>query len=100
MTRIRKFFFLALLVGAIILAAGFAWLNPDSISLDLGVAVVETRIAYAFIACFALGWMLGWLAVLGWVIRLAGQGRRQKKAARLAEAEADSLRKLSIADDT
>jgi uncharacterized membrane protein YciS (DUF1049 family) len=99
MTRIRKLFLLVLLLAAFVLAAGFAWLNPNSVALDLGVAVVETRIAYAFIACFVLGWLLGLLAALGWVVRLAGQGRRQKKAARLAEAEADSLRKLSIADD-
>jgi hypothetical protein len=39
------------------------------------------------------------LSALGWVVRLATQGRKDRKAAQRAEADAESLRRLSITDD-
>ena len=56
--------------------------------------------AYAFIACLAIGWLLGLLSALGWVMKLAARSRKERRAAKLAEAEAESLRKLSVVDDT
>ena len=51
-------------VWLVLLAAAFAWLNPQSITLDLGFGVVETPVAYAVIACLAVGWILGFITSL------------------------------------
>ncbi|KPK58397.1 MAG: hypothetical protein AMJ59_15425 [Gammaproteobacteria bacterium SG8_31] len=100
MSKLRKYLILIVILAAIVLAAGFAWLNPHSIQLDLGIGLVETPVAYAFIACLAIGWLLGLLSALGWVMKLAARSRKERRAAKLAEAEAESLRKLSVVDDT
>lgn len=100
MTKLRTVFLLAAIAVAVLIASAFAWLNPQSVTVDIGVAVIETRIAYAFIVTFALGWAFGLIATLGWLVRLAGQNRRQKRAARLAEAELENLRKIPVADDS
>jgi uncharacterized membrane protein len=99
MSRFRVIVLLVVIVAAIGLAAMFAWLNPESIVVDLGVGVVQARIAYVVIASLALGWLLGLLSTLGWILRNASRNRRQRRAARIAEAELESLRKLSPADD-
>jgi hypothetical protein len=39
------------------------------------------------------------LSALGRVVRTAAQGRKDRKAAQRAEADAESLRRLSISDD-
>ena len=99
MSKLRTVFFLLAVAAAVLVASAFTWLNPQSVTIDIGIAVVETRIAYAFIVTFALGWAFGLVATAGWLLRLAGQSRRQKRAARLAEAELENLRKIPIADD-
>jgi uncharacterized membrane protein YciS (DUF1049 family) len=99
MSKLRTVFFLLAVAAAVLIASAFAWLNPQSVTIDIGVALVETRIAYAFIVTFALGWAFGLLATLGWLLRLAGQNRRHKRAARLAETELENLRKIPVADD-
>ena len=99
MSKLRTVFFLLAVALAVLVASAFAWLNPQSVTIDIGVAVVETRIAYAFIVTFALGWAFGLVATVGWLLRLAGQNRRQKRAARLAETELENLRKIPVADD-
>lgn len=99
MRKLRSYFVLILIVAAILLAATFAWLNPQSMTLDLGVAVIETPVAYAFIGCLAMGWLLGLLTTLGWVVRLAARSRRERKAAKQAESEARNLRRLTVSDD-
>ena len=99
MSKLRTIGLLVIAILAIAIAAAFAWLNPHSVQLDLGLGVIETPVAYALIASFAVGWLFGLLVALGRIVRLAGRSRREKRAARLAEAEAASLRQLSVADD-
>lgn len=99
MTKFRRYLVIIAIVAAVLLAACFAWLNPQSITLDLGVAVIETPVAYAVIACLAIGWLLGLLSAMGRMVRLASRGRKDRKAAQRAEADAESLRRLSITDD-
>jgi uncharacterized membrane protein YciS (DUF1049 family) len=99
MSKLRAVFLLFAIAVAVLIASAFAWLNPQSVTVDIGLAVVETRIAYAFIVTFALGWAFGLLATLGWLLRLASQNRRQQRATRLAEAELENLRKLPVTDD-
>ncbi len=60
MSKLRTVFFLLAVALAVLVASAFAWLNPQSVTIDIGVAVVETRMAYAFIVTFALGWRSGW----------------------------------------
>lgn len=88
------------LVGfaVIVIAAGFAWLNPDTASMDLGVGVYELPLAYVVIASFALGWFFGLLAAAIWVFKAAGQRRRIARQLRLAEAEVTNLRSMPDAD--
>ena len=86
MTKLRRYLVLIAILLAVLLAAAFAWLNPQSITLDLGFGVVETPVAYAVIACLAVGWILGLLSALGRVVRTAAQGRKDRKAAQRAEA--------------
>ena len=99
MTKLRAVFLLLAIAVAVLIASAFAWLNPQSVTVDIGFAVVETRIAYAFIFTFALGWAFGLIATLGWLLRLVSQNRRQQRATRLAEAELENLRKLPATDD-
>ncbi len=99
MSRFRNILVIVVILAAIALAAVFAWLNPQSFDLDLGVAVIHTRIAYAVIATLAIGWILGLLSALGWVVRLASRNRKQRREARIAETELENLRKISVADD-
>lgn len=82
----------------VLISAGFAWLNPERISLDLAFGVVDTPVAYAFIACFALGWLFGLLTIGVWAIRSARQRRKLARQLRLAEAEVTNLRQLPAAD--
>jgi uncharacterized integral membrane protein len=98
-TKLRRYLVLIAILVAVLLAAAFAWLNPQSITLDLGFGVIEAPVAYAVIACLAVGWILGLLSAMGRVVRMAAQGRKDRKAARRAEADAESLRRLSISDD-
>lgn len=99
MTRFRNIIITVLAIVALLVAAMFAWYNPQPVELDLGATVVEAPLAYIVIAGLALGWLLGMLSALGWIIRLASRNRRERRATRLAETELESLRKLSADDD-
>jgi uncharacterized integral membrane protein len=80
------------------IAAGFAWLNQGTISLDLGVGVYEIPVAYAIIGAFALGWLFGLAAASVWMLKAAGQRRQVARQLRLAEAEVANLRRMPDAD--
>lgn len=85
-------------IASIAVAAGFAWLNPGVITLDLGVGVYEIPTAYVVIAAFALGWAFGLFISAIWVFRAAGQRRRFARQLRLAEAEVANLRRMPDPD--
>lgn len=91
---------LLILVGiaAIGIAAAFAWLNPGSMTLDLGFGVYELPVAYAMIGAFACGWLFGLAVASVWVLKAAGQRRRIARQLRHAEAEVTNLRRLPDAD--
>jgi putative membrane protein len=98
MAMIRNLLLIVLILVVVIVSAGFAWLNPGSIALDTGFGVLETTVSYAFIACFAIGWLFGLLSALFWAIRQAAQRRKLARQLRLAEAEVANLRQLPAAD--
>jgi uncharacterized integral membrane protein len=88
------------LVGLILvgIAAGFAWLNPGNVTLDLGIGVYDIPVAYAMIAALALGWLFGLALASVWVLKAIGQRRRVERQLRLAEAEITNLRRMPDTD--
>jgi len=100
MVMIRNLLLLTLVLVIVVLSAGFAWLNPGQITLDLGFGVLETTVSYAFIACFAIGWSFGLLTAAFWVVKQASRRRKLARQLRLAEAEVANLRQLPAADDS
>lgn len=96
---IRNVFLALLALLVVVISAAFAWMNPGAISLDLGFGILDTTISYAFIACFALGWLVGILTLAFWAFRQARQRRKLARQLRLAEAEVANLRQLTTTDD-
>jgi len=99
MSRFRRILILVIVLVAIVLAAMFAWMNPQRIDLDLGFAAIQARLAYVVIAALAAGWLCGLLSAVGWIVRLRSRNRRERRATRIAETELENLRKLSPPDD-
>ena len=95
---IRTLLLSVLGIAVLEIAAGFAWLNPGDVTLDLGVGVFELPLAYVVIAVFAVGWLFGLVAASVWVFRAAGRRRRTARELRLAEAEVANLRRMPDAD--
>jgi uncharacterized membrane protein YciS (DUF1049 family) len=98
MVMIRNLLLLVLILVIVVFSAGFAWLNPGKITLDIGFSVLETAVSYALIACFAIGWIFGLVTAAFWAIRQAGRRRKLARQLRLAEAEVENLRQLPAAD--
>ena len=95
---IRNLLLVSIALVVVIISAGFAWLNPGQVTLDIGFSVFETTVSYAFIVCFAIGWLFGLLSAAFWAIRQAGQRRKLARQLRLAEAEVANLRQLPAVD--
>ena len=89
--------FLAVL-AALFGAAAFAWLNPTSMTLDLGVGVYDIPVSYALIGSLAVGWLLGLLTSAAWMMRMARERRRLVRSVRRAESEVEAISKLPIQD--
>jgi len=98
MIMLRRILLIIVVLAALAFAAGFAWLNPDAVQLDLGFGVFEVPVAYAFIACLAAGWALGLVTASFWLMRSAREKRRLKKSVNRAEAEIENLQKLPLTD--
>ena len=99
MVTMRKIALFLVLVLIVLVAAVFAYNNPENISLDIGFTrVEEVSVALAFVVCFAVGWLAGLLSAGIAVMRMAGERRRLRKDLRLAEAEITSLRSLPLQD--
>jgi uncharacterized integral membrane protein len=98
MTILRRLFLIIMLVAALVVAAGFAWLNPGAVQLDLGFGVVAVPVSYALIACLAVGWLLGLLTASVWLMRSLREKRKLARSVRKAEAEVENLQKLPLAD--
>jgi len=98
MSLLRRFFLILIVIAAFAVAGGFAWLNPDPVSLDLGFGVVDVPVSYALITCLAIGWLLGLLTASIWLMRALSEKRRLNRSVRKAEAEVENLQKLPLAD--
>ena len=73
---IKRILIAALFIAALAVSALFTSLNPGTIALDFGFAAVETPLGLAFVLALALGWVLGIVSALLWLIRLATDRRR------------------------
>jgi uncharacterized membrane protein YciS (DUF1049 family) len=90
------FIVLALLV---LLAAMFAYSNPEPIAVDVGFARLENvSVSVAFSVAFSFGWVFGLLCAGLILMRLARERRRLRRELRIAEAELSSLRSLPLHD--
>jgi uncharacterized integral membrane protein len=99
LATLRRIAFVFLLIAFMLLAAMFAYSNPQPIDLDLGfVKLEQLPAAAAFGAVFAAGWLFGLLSAGLALLRNAGEKRRLRRDLRYAEAELSSLRGAPLQD--
>ena len=88
-----------ILAAFILVFAGFfAYLNQDSVALELAFAKVDVPGWQAYIGMFVAGWVFGLVCGAIIIVRLMNQRRKLRKAVRLAEAEVSNLRTLPMQD--
>ena len=89
---------LALLL-VVLLAAVFAYNNPQQIAIDIGfVRLDAVPVPVAFVVCLGIGWVLGLVSAGVALLRMSRERRRLRRELRLAEAEVRSLRSLPLHD--
>lgn len=97
MTTLRRLLLLLTLLVFLLLAAVFAYTNPQPVTLDVGVARLENvSLANAFIVVFALGWLFGLLTAALALWRSAAEKRKLRKELRYTEAELQSQRAAPV----
>ena len=95
----RKLALALALLFAVLLTAIFAYNNPDSIPIDLGIVRLESvPVPLAFAVCLALGWAFGLASAATALLRMSAERRRLRRELRLAEAEVKTLRSLPLQD--
>jgi uncharacterized integral membrane protein len=93
LATLRRVAFAALLIVLMVLAAMFAYINPQPIDVDIGLAKLEqVSLALAFAVVFVCGWLLGLLTAALALWRSASERRRLRKDLRYVEAELSTLR--------
>jgi uncharacterized membrane protein YciS (DUF1049 family) len=99
LVTLRRIVFAILLLLFMLLAAVFAYSNPEPISIDIGVIRLEqVSMSIAFAIAFAFGWVFGLVSAGLALLRTAGEKRRLRKELKYAEAELSSLRAPSLQD--
>jgi uncharacterized integral membrane protein len=99
LATLRRLLLLLTLIAFLLLAAVFAYTNPQPVTLDVGVARLENvSLAVAFLAVFAFGWLFGILSAGLALWRSAAEQRRLRKDLRYTEAELQSLRAAPVPD--
>jgi hypothetical protein len=98
-TLLRRLAFIALLIVLMLLAAMFAYSNPQPIDVDIGFVRIERlSMTLAFAAVFICGWLFGLLTAALALWRNASERRRLQKDLRYAEAELGTLRGAPLQD--
>jgi uncharacterized membrane protein YciS (DUF1049 family) len=96
---LRRVLLLLLTIAFVLIAAVFAYSNPQPIAVDVGVARLENvSLAVAFIVVFALGWLFGLLTAAFALWRSAAERRRLRRDLRYTETELQSLRAAPVPD--
>jgi uncharacterized integral membrane protein len=91
---LRRLAFIAALVVLILLAAVFAYTNPEPIDVDVGLMRFErVSMTVVFVVVFALGWLFGLFSAGLALWRSTREKRRLRQDLAYAEAELRTLRK-------
>lgn len=99
MAKLRAILLAVALTVFVLLAAMFAYLNPQPVDVDIGVARLQgVSMAVAFIIVFACGWAFGVLSATVALLKGAGERRRLRKDLRYIEAQLASLRETASQD--
>ena len=99
MATIRKLAYIVVAAFFVLVAALFAYGNPDPITIDIGLARLENvSMTVAFACAFGLGWLFG-LACAGLaLLRMMRERQRLRRDLRFAETELSTLRALPLHD--
>ena len=99
MVTVRKAALIVALLLAVLLAAVFAYNNPEQIAIDVGIVRIEgVPVPVAFVICLAIGWVFGLISAGVALLRMSRERRRLRRELKLAEAEVKSLRSLPLHD--
>jgi uncharacterized integral membrane protein len=97
LATLRRIVFAIVLLSFVLLAAVFAYSNPEPIDVDVGfIKLEQISMSIAFVAAFALGWIFGLVSAGLALLRAAGDRRRLRKELKYAEAELSTLRGLPL----
>lgn len=88
MVALRRLVSVVALVALVLLAAVFAYSNPEPIDVDIGVTRFEqVPMAAAFAVVLVLGWVLGLLSAAAALWRSRVEKRRLRQDLQFSEAE-------------
>lgn len=88
---IKRILAIFVLVVALAVSAFFTSLNPGEIQLDLAFTSIASPLGLAFVVALAIGWLLGILSALTWVMRISAERRRLRAELKKSQASASSL---------
>jgi putative membrane protein len=98
-STLRKALYVLLLLAFVLIAAVFAYSNPEPISVDIGLVRFDgVSMALAFACAFAFGWVFGLISAGVALLRLVGDRRRLRRDLKYAESELSQLRSLPMHD--
>jgi len=99
LVTVKKVILVLALLLAVLVAAVFAYNNPEQIAVDVGFARIEgVPVPVAFVICMAVGWVFGLISAGAALLRLSRERRQLRRELKLAEAEVKSLRSLPLHD--
>lgn len=99
MVTVRKAALVLALLLAVLVAAVFAYNNPEEIAVDVGFMRIEgVPVPVAFVVCLAIGWVFGLISAGVALLRMSRERRRLRRELKLAEAEVKTLRSLPLHD--
>ena len=93
---IRRIVTIVILVSIVLMAAIFASLNTEVISVDFMFARYSLPQSMVIIGALVLGTLIGLLCASLFLLRVLAERRRLRKALRVAETEVSSLRSLPL----
>jgi len=91
----RRLLTVFLFIVLALLCPGFVRLNATPTQLDLYFASLPVSVGEALIGALLIGWLVGLAGALAWIWRLKREAGEIRRALRLAEGEARTLRALA-----
>ncbi|WP_456405130.1 lipopolysaccharide assembly protein LapA domain-containing protein [Thiolapillus sp.] len=95
MLKLIKF---VLLLGAALLGAGFASINPDPVPVNFYFFAVTAPLGLLVLVMLGLGAVLGVFSSLLLMARVRRDNHRLRRQARLASEEVNNLRTIPVKD--